>query len=126
MGWFFGFKLHLMFNHLHEIVAVKRTPGNIHDGAPVEQLTRHLTRKLLGEKGYLGKKCAAALLERGLVLMTKVGKHMKTLPLTVTTKLLLNARNMAETIIGHIKAFSSLNQLKRVLRSMRSHISWLP
>jgi hypothetical protein len=24
-------------------------------------------------------------------------------------KLLLNARNMAETIIGHIKAFSSLN-----------------
>ena len=34
---------------------------------------------------------------------------MKALPLTLTDKLLLNARNMAETIVGHIKAFSSLN-----------------
>ena len=41
--------------------------------------------------------------------MTKVRKNMKALPLTLTDKLLLNARNMAETIIGHIKAFSSLN-----------------
>jgi hypothetical protein len=34
---------------------------------------------------------------------------MKALPLSMTDKMLLNARNMAETIIGHIKAFSSLN-----------------
>jgi len=109
MGWFFGFKLHLVFNQLNEIVAVKLTPGNVHDGAPVEQLTQNLTGKLFGDKGYLGNKRAAALLKRGLVLMTKVRKNMKALPLTLTDKLLLNARNMAETIIGHIKAFSSLN-----------------
>jgi len=109
MGWCFGFKLHLVFNHLNEIVAVKLTPGNVHDGAPVEQLTQTLTGKLFGDKGYLGKKRAAALLKRGLALMTKVRKNMKALPLTPTDKLLLNARNMAETIIGHIKAFSSLN-----------------
>jgi len=109
MGWFFGFKLHLVFNQLNEIVAVKLTPGNVHDGAPVEQLTQNLTGKLFGDKGYLGNKRAAALLKRGLVLMTKVRKNMKALPLTLTDKLLLNARNMAETIIGHLKAFSSLN-----------------
>jgi hypothetical protein len=109
MGWCFGFKLHLVFNHLNEIVALKLTPGNVHDGAPVEQLTHNLTGKLFGDKGYLGKKRVAALLKRGLVLMTKVRKNMKALPLTLTDKLLLNARNMAETIIGHIKAFSSLN-----------------
>jgi hypothetical protein len=51
MGWFFGFKLHLVFNHLNEIVAVKLTPGNVHDGAQVEQLTRHLTGKLFGDQG---------------------------------------------------------------------------
>jgi Transposase DDE domain len=51
----------------------------------------------------------ARLLKRGLVLMTKVRKHMKVLPLALTDKLRLNARNMARTIIGHIKAFSSLN-----------------
>jgi hypothetical protein len=109
MGWCFGFKLHLVFNHLNEIVAVKLTPCNVHDTVPVEQLTQNLTGKLFGDKGYLGKKLAAALLKRGLALLTKVRKHMKALPLTLTDKLLLNARNRAETIIGHLKAFSSLN-----------------
>ena len=37
---------------------------------------------------------------------------MKSLPLSLQDKALLNARNMAETIIGHIKEFSSLNLSK--------------
>src|SRR3954463_2459821 len=39
MGWFFGFKLHLVFNNCHEIVALKLTPGNVHDTTPVPALT---------------------------------------------------------------------------------------
>jgi Transposase DDE domain len=109
MGWFFGFKLRLVFNHLNEIVAVKLIPGNVHDIVPVEQFTQYLTGKLFGDKGYLGKKLAAALLKEGLVLLTKVRKNMKALPVTLTDKLLLNARHRVETIISHIKAFSSLN-----------------
>jgi hypothetical protein len=109
MGWFFGFKLHLVFNHLNEIVTVKLTPGNVHDTVPVEQFTQNLSGKLFGDKGYLGKKLAATLLKRGLALLTKVRKNMKALPLSMTDKLLLNARNRAETIIGHIKTFSSFN-----------------
>jgi Transposase DDE domain len=41
--------------------------------------------------------------------MTKVRKNMKALPMTLADMMQLKARNMAETIIGHIKAFSSLN-----------------
>src|SRR3954466_13198054 len=37
MGWFFGFKLHLVFNNDNEIVALKLTPGN--DTTPVPALT---------------------------------------------------------------------------------------
>src|SRR3954469_2908360 len=37
MGWFFGFKLHLVFNNYHEIVALKLTP--VHDTTPVPALT---------------------------------------------------------------------------------------
>src|ERR671910_1709701 len=51
MGWFFGFKLHLVFNNRHEIVALKLTPGN--DTTPVPALTRELTGKLFGDKGYI-------------------------------------------------------------------------
>ncbi|MBV8361939.1 MAG: hypothetical protein JO189_28990 [Deltaproteobacteria bacterium] len=66
------------------------------------------------------------LLRRGLTLFTRVRKNMKALPLTEPDKLLLNARNMAETIIGTIKQFSSLNLPKHRLRSMLSCTSWRP
>jgi hypothetical protein len=58
MGWFFGFKLHLVFNNDHEIVALKLTPGN--DTTPA--LTRELTGKLFGDKGYISwpKTCCVA------------------------------------------------------------------
>ena len=49
MGWFFGFKLHLVFNNRHEIVALKLTP--VHDTTPVPALTRDLIGKLFGDKG---------------------------------------------------------------------------
>ena len=49
MGWFFGFKLHLVFNNRNEIVALKLTPGN--DTTPA--LTRELTGNLFGDKGYI-------------------------------------------------------------------------
>jgi hypothetical protein len=113
MGWCFGFKLHLVFNHRHEIVAVKLTPGNVSDTTPVPSLVKGLAGKLFGDKGYIGKKLAESLLRQGLALMTRVRKNMKSLPMTLADKILLNARNMAETIIGHIKAFSSLNLPRR-------------
>ena len=37
MGWFFGFKLHLVFNTGNEIVALKLTPGNVHDTKPAQR-----------------------------------------------------------------------------------------
>ena len=109
MGWFFGFKLHLVFNQLNQIVALKLTPGNVADSKAVPSLTKTLVGKLFGDKGYIGKNLAEQLLRRGLALLTRVRKNMKSLPLSMTDKMLLNARNRAETIIGHIKAFSSLN-----------------
>ena len=97
-----------MFNHQREIVALKLTPGNVSDTGPVPELTKDLIGKLFGDKGYIGKRLAEELLRRGLALMTRVRKNMKPLPVSFFDKALLNGRNIAETIIGHIKEFSSL------------------
>ena len=86
MGWFFGFKLHLVFNTDNEIVALKLTPGNVHDTTPVPALTRELTGKLFGDKGYIGQKLAEDLLRRGLTLFTRVRRNMKSLPLSLQDK----------------------------------------
>src|SRR4051794_20258555 len=106
MGWFFGFKLHLVVNNDNEIVALKLTPGN--DTTPVPALTRELTGKLFGDKGSIGQKLAQDLLR--LTLFTRVRKNMKSLPISLHDKALLKARNMAD--IGQIKEFSSLNLSK--------------
>jgi hypothetical protein len=108
VGWFFGFKLHLVFNHERQIVALTLTPGNVNDTTPVSQLTQRLIGKLFGDKGYVGKDLAHRLLRRGLVLMTRVRRNMKRLPVSFLDKALLNGRNIVETIIAHIKEFSSL------------------
>jgi len=108
VGWFFGFKLHLVFNHERQIVALKLTPGNVSDTTPVLDLTQGLIGKLFGDKGYVGQDLARSLLRRGLVLMTRVRRNMKRLPVSFFDKALLNGRNIVETIIGHSKEFSSL------------------
>src|SRR3954468_12946046 len=90
MGWFFGFKLHLVFNTDNEIVALKLTPGNVHDTTPVPTLTRDLIGKLFGDKGYIGQKLAQDLLRRGLTLFTRVRKNMKSRPISLQDKALLN------------------------------------
>lgn len=123
MGWFFGFKLHLVFNHQREIVALKLTPGNVSDIAVVPKLTKDLVGKLFGDKGYISQKLAEELLRRGLALMTRVRSNMKSLPVSFFDKALLNGRSIAETIIGHIKETSSLRLPKhRSVSNAFTHI----
>ena len=53
VGWFYGFKLHLVVNDCGELLAVKITPGNLDDRDPVPELVRHLFGKLFGDRGYI-------------------------------------------------------------------------
>jgi len=51
IGWFFGFKLHLIINECGEILAFKITPGNVDARVPVPDLTKNLWGWLFGDKG---------------------------------------------------------------------------
>ena len=53
VGWFFGFKLHLVVNDQGELLACCLTAGNIDDRHPVAKLAKGLVGKLKGSKGYL-------------------------------------------------------------------------
>ena len=56
MGWFFGFKLHLLINHKSGIISLNIKPGNTNDRTPIPDLCKNLTGKLYADKGYIGKK----------------------------------------------------------------------
>ncbi len=53
MGWFYGFKLHLVVNELGELLAAHLTPGNVDDRKPLPEMSKALLGKLFGDKGYL-------------------------------------------------------------------------
>ena len=40
MGYFYGFKLHLIINEKGQFVALKMTKGNVDDKAPVPELAK--------------------------------------------------------------------------------------
>jgi len=103
-GWFFGFKLHLVFNNKGELMVFKLTPGNVDDRKVVEELTKHLEGWLFGDKGYIGKRLNESLLKRGLRLLTRVKKNMKEKVMTPLQQAYLDKRGIIETIIDQLKS----------------------
>jgi len=53
MGWFYGFKLHIVINHKGEIMAARITSGNRDDRAAVLAMVKNLEGKLFDDKGYI-------------------------------------------------------------------------
>jgi Transposase DDE domain len=65
-GWFFGFKLHVVINHLGEILNCRLTPGNANDRKPLPRLLQGIVGKLYADKGYLSKSLTEALKALGV------------------------------------------------------------
>jgi transposase len=108
MGWFYGFKLHLIVNELGEILGFHLTPGNVDDRKPVPRLSKDLFGKLFADKGYISKDLFFQLLEQGLILITSVRKNMKNRLMPLHDKLLLRKRSIIETINDQLKNISQI------------------
>ena len=104
VGWFYGFKLHLVVNDRGDLLTFCLTPGNVDDRRPVSRLARRLFGKLFGDKGYISAALAEQLLlTQGLHLITKVRKNMRAVLLPLADKLLLRKRAIIESINDQLK-----------------------
>jgi len=104
-GWFFGFKLHLIINHLGEIVLFKLSPGNIADNNHdlLNSIAEKVQGFLFGDKGYISK-IAVSLKQKGLHLVTRLRKNMKvTQKLTPEQKYYMKHRGLIETVFDTLK-----------------------
>lgn len=112
-GWFFGFKLHLLFNDRGELLNLALTPGNVDDRKPVPRLVKRLFGKIFADKGYLSQALFRQLLDTcGLQLITKLRSNMKNRLLPVEDKLLLRKRAIVETIIDQLKNISQIEHTR--------------
>lgn len=106
IGWFYGFKLHLLCNDSGQLVDVQVTPGNTDDRKPLRNsfFIAKLWGKLFGDKGYISKSLFSELFGKGIHLVTKLKRNMKSTSLTpIMDAILLRKRAIAETIIDQLK-----------------------
>ena len=105
MGWFFGFKLHLIINDKGEILSFYLTQGNVDDRniKAITKMTEELFGKLFGDKGYISKALSDILFGNGIQLITAVKRNMKEKALSNEEKILLRKRSVIETVNDELK-----------------------
>lgn len=113
MGWFYGFKLHLVVNECGELLACQITPGNVDDRTPVPTLCQRLFGKLIADRGYISQTLFEQLLDTfGVQLITKLKKNMKNRLLPIVDKLLLRKRAIIESVVDQLKNISQIEHTR--------------
>ena len=105
MGWFFGFKLHLIINDKGEVLNFMFTPGNVDDREPLKQgeFLENIKGKLCADKEYIGQALFENLFLNGIQLVTKVKNNMRNSLMSITDKILLRKRALIETVNDELK-----------------------
>ena len=105
MGWFYGFKLHIIINDKGEILTFTITQASEDDRTPLKQ-ERFLDKifgKLYADKGYVGKDLAKLLFVDGIHMITHIKNNMKNCLMTLSDKILLRKRSVIETVNDELK-----------------------
>jgi hypothetical protein len=105
IGWFFGFKLHIIINDRGEILDFMLTQGNVDDREPLKNKAFHnkVFGKLVGDKGYISQTLFEQLFIDGIHLITKIRKNMKNSLMHIKDKILLKKRALIETVNDELK-----------------------
>lgn len=105
MGYFFGFKLHLIINDKGELLNFAITQGNVDDREPLknERFVESIKGKLYADKGYLSKDLTNILFMDGLHLITSIRSNMKNCLMELKDKIMLRKRSVIETVNDELK-----------------------
>lgn len=105
MGWFFGFKLHIVINERGEIIDFLLTQGNVDDRYPLKNRRFHdkVFGKIFADRGYIGKELFEDLFVDGIHLVTKIRKNMKNTLMHIHDKILLRKRAVIESVNDILK-----------------------
>lgn len=105
MGYFFGFKLHLVINDKGELLNFVVTQANVDDREPLKNksFVNSLKGKLYADKGYVSKNLTELLFSDGLHLITNIRNNMKNVLMEMKDKIMLRKRSVIETVNDELK-----------------------
>ena len=108
MGWFYGFKLHIIVNDKGELLDFIITQANVDDRTPLKEdnFLKKIFGGLYADKGYISKELSSLLFDQGLHLVTGIRNNMKNVMMTMRDKILPRKRSVIETINDQLKNIS--------------------
>ena len=112
MGWFFGFKLHIVTNERGHLLGVTLTKGNVDDRKVVKTLCKNLKGSLFGDKGYISKNLFEEMMAIGLRIVTALRTKMKNKIMTFNDNELLKKRSMIESVFHILKDILQVNHTR--------------
>jgi hypothetical protein len=116
VGWFYGFKRHLVVNDCGEVLAFCLTRGHVDDRHPAPALLKRVQRlfgKLFADKGSISPPLAEQLLvEQGVHLITRRRTNMRHRLLPLSDQLLLRKRAIIETIDDQLKTICQIEHTR--------------
>lgn len=114
IGWFYGFKLHLIINDKGEILSFYLTKGNVDDRNVklMTAMTQDIFGKLFGDKGYISKALADLLWGNGIQMITKPRKNMKDFNISQADKIMLRKRAIIECVNDELKNICKLQHTR--------------
>lgn len=105
LGWFFGFKLHIIINDRGEIISFVITQGNIDDREPLsmDSFIEKVSGKLYADRGYISQKLKEILFVDGIHFVYKMRNNMKGGEIPLTDRILLRKRAVIESVNDELK-----------------------
>ena len=122
IGWFYGFKLHLIINEKGELLSFSISKGNIDDRNIdlLKPMLKDVLGKIYADKGYISQELFEVLFEDGKELITKLRKNMKGRVTAYFDRLMLRKRALIESVNDELKNICQIQHTRH-----RSPINWL-
>jgi len=123
MGWFYGFKLHIVINKKGEVLNFAVTQANVDDREPLknEYFLQQIFGKLFADKGYVSDKLKQLLFVDGINLITGIRNNMKNSLMSLNDKILLRKRSVIETVNDELKNICQIEHSRH--RSLANFLS---
>ena len=124
MGWFYGFKLHIISNELMQILNLKITTATYDERKALEMMWDNIFGTIVADAGYVGKKYQEKARKNGKILFTCVRANMKKV-MTKTQHQILRLRQKVETVFSVLKLRLGLETtLPRSPKGFFAHYLW--
>ncbi|MBU3924326.1 IS982 family transposase [Patescibacteria group bacterium] len=124
MGWFYGFRLHIICNELMQILKLKITTGTGDERKTLEIMWNDIFGMIIADAGYVSRKLEKKALSSGKFFLTGVRANMRKI-MTETQHQFLRLRQLVETVFSVLKLRMGLEtSLPRSPLGYFAHYIW--